>query len=79
MGAGVMMGVVATIMAEGEAGWRVRLLAKKERRIIKILYDLSYYPMLSQNKSKCATAAVLCVLQKTITCTPVHSIVFCSS
>ena len=49
-------------------GWRVRLLAKKrERRIIIILYDyLSYYPMLSQNISKCATATVSCVLKKTI-------------
>ena len=53
------------------------LLAKKrERRIIIILYGLSYYPMLSQNKSKCATATVLCVLQKTITYTLVHLICF---
>ena len=78
VGAGVMVGVVAATMTEG--GWRVRLLAKKqERRIIIILYDLSYYPILSQNKSKCATETVLCNLQNTITCTLVHSIGFCSS
>ena len=49
---------------------------KRERRIIIILYNLSYYPKLSKNKSKCATATVLCVLQKTITCTLVHLICF---
>jgi len=56
--AGVMVGVVATTMAEGE----VAPGKKKERRIVIILYSLSYYPMLSQNKSKCATATILCVL-----------------
>ena len=57
-------------------GWWVRLLAKKERNIIIIPYDLSYYPILSQNKSKCTTATVSCVLQKKITCTLVHLICF---
>ena len=78
VGTGVMVGVVA-----GNGRWggcRVQLLAKKrERRIIIILYNLSYYPMLSQNKSKYTTATVLYVLQQTITCTPVHLIVFCST
>ncbi len=32
--------------------------------------------MLSQNKSKCATATILCVLQKPITFTEVHLICF---
>ncbi len=76
VGAGVMVGVVTA--SEGEGGgcssWQ-----KIERRIIIILYNLSYYPMLFHNKFKRATATVLCVLQKTITCTPVHLIVFCSS
>jgi hypothetical protein len=32
--------------------------------------------MLSQNKLKCATETILCILQKTITCTVVHLICF---
>ncbi len=27
------------------------------------MYDLSYYPMLSKNKSKCAKASVLCTTE----------------
>ena len=44
--AGVMVGVVAATMAEGEG-----LTQKRERRIIIILYNLSYYPIISQHKS----------------------------
>ena len=51
VGTGVMVGVVAGNDRGG--GWRMWLLAKK-RRIIIILYNLSYYPKLSQNKSICA-------------------------
>jgi len=32
--------------------------------------------MLSQNKLKCATETILCILQKTIICTVVHLICF---
>ena len=59
---------------EGEAPGK-----KRERRmIIIILYNLSYYLMLSQNKSKCATATVLCTTEDNYM-TPVHLIVFCST
>ncbi len=77
--AGVMVGVVAAKMAEVEAAPGEKKREKNyhnTRRIIIIRYNLSYYPKLSQNKSKCATATVLCVLQKTITCTLVHLICF---
>ena len=52
VGAGVMVGVVAGNgrgwRVEG-GGWRVRLLAeKRERRIIIIQYNVSYYPLLSK-------------------------------
>ncbi len=70
-----MVGAVAAMMAEGEGGGCGSWQKKKIRNII-ILYNLSYYPMLSQNKSKFATAKVLCVLQKTITYTIVHLICF---
>ena len=75
--AGVMVGVVATTMTEGEGGGCGSWQKKREKNYHNtVWYDLSYYPMLSQNKSKCVTATVLCTLQNTIACTLVHLICF---
>jgi hypothetical protein len=78
VGAGVMVGVVAATMAEGEGGGCCSKQKKREKKYHNTVQFIILSYVIS-NKSECATATVLCVLQKTITCTPVHLIVFCSS
>ena len=53
VGAGVMVGVGATTMAEGGVEGAAPG-EKRERRIIIILYNSSYYSMSSKIKSICA-------------------------
>ena len=60
--AGVMVGVVAATMAEGEAAPGDKKREKNCHNTVQFII-LSY---VSQNKSKCAAAKVLCVLQKTL-------------